>query len=80
MTADDLFEKMDELGISLILDPDWNPSLGSEKWMAIQNMEYDQGFMGSEDTGWIDGDGFTGKRSARGATAREALENLWEEL
>lgn len=78
MNEQKMFDSMDGRGISLILDPDWKPALGPEKWMAIQEMKYDAGFMGSEWTGWCDGDGFTGKKSARGLTAIEALQNLLE--
>lgn len=72
----DALELMNEHNISLFVDPDWNPSLGPEKWLAIRNMKFDAGFSGSEWTGWIDGDGYTGDSVARGTTAREAFENL----
>lgn len=68
------FEKMTEHNISVIADPDWYPNLGNERWLAIQNMKYDAGSMGSEYTGWMAGDGFTGDVVARAETPSLAVE------
>lgn len=73
MNGDELLHQLEKHNISLMLDPDWNQSLGPEKWMAIKNMKLDKGFMGSEWTGYIEGDGFTGDFVSRGETALEAL-------
>jgi len=80
MQDKELFDLMDTHNISVILDPCWTPYAGPDKWMAIKNMYYDRGWAGSEWTGWIDGEGYTGDAVARGSTAKEALIALVNKL
>lgn len=76
----ELFELIDIHNISVVLDPDWTPYAGPDKWMAIKDMEYDEGYMGSEDTGWCHGSDIVGEFVARGSTAKEALIGLVNKL